>query len=105
MFIAARLAPWMMKMEGEGRRHVQDGISLMMKRGVHADAGQLLYLLDAYHFARFLRRFSTSRRDENYRTFVDPSRWRRAAEKPQVLQWQNTKAVKRTQKTSLPVVR
>ena len=103
-FVAARLAPWMLKMDREGRRHVQDGVKLMMSRGLHADAGQLLYLLDAFDFARFMRRFSTSRRAENYRTFVDPSRWT-TKEKLDVLQWQNAKAVKRTTKASLPVVR
>jgi radical SAM superfamily enzyme YgiQ (UPF0313 family) len=111
-FVASRLAPEMLRGDAELRRHMKDGISLMMKRGLGADAGQLLYLLDAYDFARFLRRFSTSRRAENYRTFADPSRWVRPAAardeddaKLSVLQWQNAKAVKRTNKTSLPVVR
>jgi radical SAM superfamily enzyme YgiQ (UPF0313 family) len=103
-FIASRLAPEILRGDGETRRHYGDGIKLMMSRGINADAGQLLYLLDAYDFARFMRRFSTSRRAENYRTFADPSRWEREP-KLSVLQWENKKAVKRTQKASLPVVR
>jgi len=111
-FVASRLAPEMLRGDDECRRHMKDGLALMMKRGLAADAGQLLYLLDAYDFARFLRRFSTSRRAENYQTFADPSRWARSVareagvpEKLDVMQWQNTKAVKRTNKPSLPVVR
>jgi radical SAM superfamily enzyme YgiQ (UPF0313 family) len=110
-FVASRLAPEMLRGDAELRRHMKDGLSLMMKRGLCADAGQLLYLLDAYDFARFLRRSSTSRRAENYQTFSDPSRWTRTAadraesKELSVLQWQNAKAVKRTNKTSLPVVR
>jgi radical SAM superfamily enzyme YgiQ (UPF0313 family) len=88
-------------------RHFKDGISLMMSRGLAADAGQLLYLLDGYDFARFLRRFNSPRRDENYRTFVDPSKWGGyddgAREDLSVMQWQNKKAQKRT-KRELPVV-
>lgn len=106
-FIGARLAPEMVKGDAELRRHFKQGLELLMNRHLKGDAGQLLYLLDAYDFARFLRRWSTPGRDEHYRTFVDPSRWQRsrdADEKLGVMQWQNTKAVKRT-KTSLPVVR
>jgi radical SAM superfamily enzyme YgiQ (UPF0313 family) len=102
-FVASRLGVEMVKGDGELRRHFKDGLKLMMQRGLNADAGQLAYLLDAYDFARFMRRFSTSRRAENYRTFSDPSRWGRT-EKLDVMQWQNRKAVKRT-KTALPVVR
>jgi radical SAM superfamily enzyme YgiQ (UPF0313 family) len=103
-FIASRLAPEIIRGDAEARRHYGDGIKLMMSRGLHADAGQLLYLLDAYDFARFMRRFSTPQRAENYASFSDPSRWKRE-EKLGVLQWQNKKAVKRTQRASLPVVR
>jgi radical SAM superfamily enzyme YgiQ (UPF0313 family) len=95
-FVASRLAPEMLRGDAELRRHMKDGISLMMQRKLNADAGQLLYLLDAYDFARFLRRFSTPNRAKNYATFVDQSKW-----KTDVMQWENKKAVKR----SLPVVR
>ena len=86
----------------------------MLARGINADAGQLLYLLDAYDVVRFMRRFSTSRRAENDPTLSDPSRWGRIREgsddtpddqsKLNVMKWQNTKAVRRT-KHALPVVR
>ena len=111
-FVTARLAAEMVRGDRELRRHFKDGIKLMTARGINADAGQLLYLLDAYDFAVFMRRFSSSRRAENYQTFSDPSKWSRPAaqqdgaelDKLGVMQWQNTKAVKRT-KTALPVVR
>jgi radical SAM superfamily enzyme YgiQ (UPF0313 family) len=103
-FVASRLAPLMLKGDAELRRHFQTGLALMMQKGLHADAGQLLYLLDGFDFARFMRRFNSSRRAENYRTFDDRSKWTASADL-EVLQWQNAKAVKRTNKTSLPVVR
>jgi radical SAM superfamily enzyme YgiQ (UPF0313 family) len=99
-FVAARLAPHMLKGDAELRSHFKSGIGLMMRKGMNADAGQLLYLLDGYDFARFMRRFNSPRRAENYRTFEDPTMW-----SAQTLQWQNKKAVKRTQKVALPVVR
>jgi radical SAM superfamily enzyme YgiQ (UPF0313 family) len=111
-FIASRLAPEMLRGDAELRRHFKQGIGLMMNRKLKGDAGQLLYLLDAYDFARFMRRFNSSTKSDSYQTFSDPSRWTREIknqqpdeiEKLAVMQWQNTKAVKRT-KTSLPVVR
>ena len=113
-FVAARLAPEMLKGDAELRRHFKQGIALMMSRHLASDAGQLLYLLDAYDFARFMRRFNTFARSESYRTFADRSRWNRAPagvpekasdlEKLGGMQWRNAKAVKRT-KTSHPVVR
>lgn len=106
-FIASRLAPEMLKGDHELRAHFKQGIKLMMSRHLKGDAGQLLYLLDAFDFARFMRRFNTSRRAENYRTFADPARWTRGAGASalDVRQWENAKAVKRTAKASLPVVR
>jgi hypothetical protein len=111
-FVGSRLAAEMLRGDAELRRHFADGIKLMMARGLNADAGQLLYLLDAYDFARFMRRFNTERRAENYRTFTDPSRWNRDASgdgpgaqaKLDVMQWQNAKAVKST-RASLPILR
>jgi radical SAM superfamily enzyme YgiQ (UPF0313 family) len=111
-FVGSRLAAEMLRGDAELRRHFADGIKLMMARGLNADAGQLLYLLDAYDFARFMRRFNTERRAENYRTFTDPSRWNRGASedgagaqaKLDVMQWQNAKAVKST-RASLPILR
>lgn len=105
-FVTSRLAPHMLKGDAELRSHFKTGIRLMMQKGLNADAGQLLYLLDGYDFARFMRRFNSPRRAENYRTFEDPTKWGASDAKLETLQWQNKKAVKRTQtKVALPVVR
>jgi radical SAM superfamily enzyme YgiQ (UPF0313 family) len=102
-FIASRLAPEMLRGDAELRAHFGQGIKMMMNRRLAADAGQLLYLLDGYDFARFMRRFSSAQRAENYRTFAE---FRPPTEDAlSVLQWQNAKAVRRTNKTALPVVR
>lgn len=107
-FVASRLVPEMIGKDAELVSHFKAGMRLMLERGLRADAGQLLYLLDAYDFARFMRRYSTAKRLENYRTFVDRTKWAPRAEAAEaapldVMQWQNPKAVRRT-KTSLPVV-
>lgn len=109
-FIAARLAPELVQGDSELRRHFMQGIALMMNRQIKADAAQLLYLLDAYDFARFIGRFSTASRDENYRIFTDPGSWGRPPESSEierlsVMQWQNAKALERTSRVLLPVVR
>jgi hypothetical protein len=36
------------------------------------EVGQFLYMFDANHFARFLRRFNSINRDRNYALFSDP---------------------------------
>jgi radical SAM superfamily enzyme YgiQ (UPF0313 family) len=97
-FVAARLAPEMLRGDSELRAFYKQGLALMSKRGLHADAGQLLYVLDSYDFARFMRRFSTAHRAKNYRAFESGE-----DTKPKVMQWQNEKAKKRA-KASLPVV-
>jgi radical SAM superfamily enzyme YgiQ (UPF0313 family) len=119
-FVAARLAPEMLRGDAELRSHFKDGLALLMNRRLASDAGQLLYLLDAYDFARFMRRWSTPQRSENYRTFTDRTRWTRPSPggvmtedlaKLDVMQWQNAKAVKRSRqpapspKARLPVMR
>jgi hypothetical protein len=95
-----RLAPWILRGDRELRDHVKDGTKLLFSRGLHTDAGQLLYLLDGYDFARFLRRFNSPQKEASYRAFEDPSKWHaRTSEddaKLSVMQWQNTKAKKRT---------
>jgi radical SAM superfamily enzyme YgiQ (UPF0313 family) len=104
LFVGAKLAPHMARGDAELRRHFGAGLKLMMKRGLRSDPGQLLYVLDSYDFARTMRRHSTARRAENYRTFENPER---ALTTPRedlgVLQWENKKAVART-KRGLPVV-
>lgn len=93
--------------DGAWRRHYAEGLRLLANRRLAADAGQLLYLLDGYDFARFMGRFSTANRAKNYRTFTDPSAWapRSApeADKLGVLQWENKKAQLRTGKVRLPL--
>lgn len=107
-FVAAALGRELLRpaVDAAWRKHYLDGIRLMTSRGLNADAGQLLYLLDGYDFARFLGRYSTSRRAENYRTFGDPSRWAPRADDASalgVLQWENKKAQLRTGRVRLPV--
>jgi radical SAM superfamily enzyme YgiQ (UPF0313 family) len=102
-FVAARLAPEALRGDGELRRHYKAGLSLMASRGLRPDAGQLLYVLDSYDFARFMRRYATPRRAENYAAFASGGAERHDEAGREVMQWQNAKAVKRT-KTSLPVV-
>jgi len=99
-FVAARLAPEILRGDAELRRIYKDALALLANRHLGSDAGQLLYLLDGYDFARFMRRFSTPRRAENYATFASPPPPSAA---PEVMQWENAKAVKRT-KLALPVV-
>jgi radical SAM superfamily enzyme YgiQ (UPF0313 family) len=98
-FVTSRLAPDMLRGDSELRQFYKQGFALLGQRGLKADAGQLLYVLDSFDFARFMRRFSTTRRAENYRTFADPER----ADAPEVMQWQNEKAQRRA-RTILPVV-
>lgn len=103
LFISAQLGREMIRGDADLRAHYKQGIKLMMSRGMNSDAGQLLYLLDGYDFARFMGRFSSGRRIENYRTFQDPTKWNPEAEGDEasslsVLQWQNEKAQKRTKR-------
>jgi len=108
LFVTARLAPEMWKGDSELRGLYRDSISLLMNRRLHGDVGHLLFLLDGYDFARFMRRYRSPRYQENYRTCEQPDRIRdekaQAAEGLSVLQWENKKAVLRTSKRSLPVV-
>ena len=104
LYVSARLAPDIARGDAELRRHFGEGIKLMMNRHMKSDAGQLLYVLDSYDFARFMRRYSTPRRAENYRAFEAPeAAIRSQGEELATLQWQNKKAVART-KRSLPVM-
>jgi radical SAM superfamily enzyme YgiQ (UPF0313 family) len=104
LFVASRLAGEMVRGDGELRRHFADGLKLLFNRHLYGDASQLLFVLDGYDFARFMRRFNTPRRSENYRTIENPPRPRDDGADPSlaVLQWENEKAVRRSKK-SLPV--
>lgn len=104
LFVAARLAPEVLRGDDELRRIFGQGIKMMMNRRLSGDAGQLLYVLDSYDFARFMRRFNSSRRTENYRMFEAPGEAAaRPSHEPSRMQWENRKAVLRT-KHSLPVI-
>jgi radical SAM superfamily enzyme YgiQ (UPF0313 family) len=103
LFVAARLLPEMARGDSELRKHFGDGLKLLMHRRLGGDAGQLLYVLDSYDFARFMRRSgSSARRAENYRTFENPTA-ANEDQKLEVMQWENEKAARRT-KHSLPVI-
>lgn len=109
-FVAARLAGEVLRGDSELRRLYADSFSLMYSKHLGADPGELLFVLDAYDFARFLRRFSTPNRAKNYRTFEHPEA--AAATEEETLrarQWENEKAKLRTQNRprrpgQLPVV-
>lgn len=108
LFIASRLAPEMWRGDKELRRLYRDALGLLMNRRLHSDAGHLLFLLDGYDFARFMRRYRSPGYLDNYRTCETPERVqdeKAAADSGlSVLQWENKKAVLRTNKRSLPVV-
>jgi hypothetical protein len=80
---------------------------MLSERKLRGDAAQLLSVLDSYDFARFMGRYASARRVENYRAFADPAASSVEERAPDpaldVLQWQNVKAVART-KRSLPVL-
>ena len=104
LFVAARLAPEMARGDGALRSHFADGIKLLMSRRLRSDPGQLLYVLDSYDFARFMRRYLSPRWAENYRTFENPEgALREESDELLLMQWQNAKAVRRT-KHALPVI-
>jgi radical SAM superfamily enzyme YgiQ (UPF0313 family) len=104
LFVAARLAPEIARGDGALRSHFADGLKLLMSRRLRSDPGQLLYVLDSYDFARFMRRYLSERSAENYRTFENPEGARlEESDELHVMQWQNAKAVRRT-KHALPVL-
>jgi hypothetical protein len=83
----------------------------MNNRKLHTEPGQLLFVLDAYDFARAMRRWSTHNRATNYQVFRDPSRAPADAEEVQLraMQWENRKTLARTEtrkggRSSLPIV-
>jgi radical SAM superfamily enzyme YgiQ (UPF0313 family) len=104
LFVAARLAPELARADREARAHFAEGMKLMMSRSLRADPGQLLYVLDSFDFSRFLRRFVSARYRENARRFEDPGVTRGPDPSLDVMQWENAKAAKRTQR-ALRVVR
>jgi radical SAM superfamily enzyme YgiQ (UPF0313 family) len=103
LFVAGRLAPEVARGDAQLRAHYGQGLKLLMNRSLGADPGQLLYVLDSCDFARFLRRFHSARKEENYRTFQNPESPAAEGGALEVMQWENTKAVKRT-KRALDVI-
>lgn len=72
MFIAARTANLAFSSDPDTRRLYREATKMMLDRKMHGEVGQLLYMLDANHFAHFLRRFNSINRDRNYALFADP---------------------------------
>lgn len=98
--VSGLLAPEMARGDGELRGLYRDAFKLMSHRALKADVGELLCVLDAYDFARFMRRFNSARRIENYRTIADPTRAESDVDDTalKVMQWQNQKARGRTER-------
>ncbi len=72
LFIAAKLKAQLSDADMPNRAFFKDLLKLYLNPKVKAETGQLLYMLDAHHFANFLKRFNSRKRDENYRIFNDP---------------------------------
>jgi radical SAM superfamily enzyme YgiQ (UPF0313 family) len=111
LVLSSLLAPELVRGDGELRGHYKRSLALMNNRKLHTEPGQLLFVLDAYDFARAMRRWSTHNRATNYQVFRDPSRAPADAEEVQLraMQWENRKTLARTEtrkggRSSLPVV-
>jgi radical SAM superfamily enzyme YgiQ (UPF0313 family) len=112
LFIGSRLKADARRSDDEHRRHYAEGVKLM--KGVkNAEAGQLLFVLDGYDFARFLRRYNTARKAEHYAIFENPEPHLSSAEETASLlkmQWENHRAArnrtapKKTAAGGLPLV-
>lgn len=74
VFITARTAGSVFGREPEYRSFYKALRSLLFDKHLGGDVGQMLYMLDSNHFARFLRRFSTAQREVNQAIFADPIR-------------------------------
>jgi hypothetical protein len=72
LFIAARTAGLGLSSDPDTRRLYREGTKMLLDRSMRSEIGQLLYMFDANHFARFLRRFNSINRDRNYALFDDP---------------------------------
>jgi radical SAM superfamily enzyme YgiQ (UPF0313 family) len=95
-FIAWQLRKDARRSDAEHRRHFEDGIKVM-KGMRNAEAGQLLFVLDGYDFARFLRRYNTPKKAENYAIFENPEAHLAQHEEMAALlknQWENHRAAR-----------
>lgn len=94
-FIAWKLRADAKRSDEEHRRHFEAGIRLMNSKIPNVEAGQLLFTLDGYDFARFLRRFNSPKKAEHYRIFENPEpHLAKANETADLLkaQWENHRA-------------
>jgi len=82
-FLAARTAPSAYRGDEAYRRFWRDAMKLNFNPRLSSEIGQLLYMLDSHHFARFMRRFSTVHRERNYQIFRSPERY----EDQRSMQW------------------
>lgn len=73
LFITARTAELGLTGDAEDRRFYREAIRLLLDRRLESEVGQLLYMLDAHDFARFLRRFASPEQTRNHRLFADPT--------------------------------
>jgi len=101
-FIEKQFIAWKLRQDAKRTKdpehlaHFKAGIKVMNKQK-HADAGQLLFVLDGYDFARFLRRYNTAQKAQNYEIFANPdSHVQNAEETAKLLktQWENHRAAR-----------
>lgn len=101
-FIEKQFIAWKLRRDAKRTRdpehlaHFKAGINVMNKLK-HADAGQLLFVLDGYDFARFLRRYNTPQKAQNYEIFANPDAHVANAEETAKLlktQWENHRAAR-----------
>ena len=94
-FIGWKLKKDASRSDEEHRRHFAAGIKLMNSKIKHVEAGQLLFTLDGYDFARFLRKYNTPKKAEHYAIFENPEiEMAKAEEMGSLLktQWENHRA-------------
>jgi radical SAM superfamily enzyme YgiQ (UPF0313 family) len=72
LFIAARTSSLAFADDREDRRFYKDALKLLLDRKMQGEVGQLLYMLDAHHFANFLKQYNSAHAKESYRLFSDP---------------------------------
>lgn len=101
LFVAARTAGLGFSDDHEVRRFHKELNKMLFDRSMKGEVGQMLYMLDSNHFARFLRRFNTMNRDRNYALFADPTA-SLLASKTNAMQWD--KVQKKRAKRSLSVL-
>jgi len=99
--VSTRLAGDYWRGDGELRELYKSSFRMMFNKNLNAEPGQLLFLIDSYDFARFMRRYWSPNKNENYRMFANPelAALSSQADKLHVRQWENRKAIRRTNKS------